>query len=92
MPESKGHLNPGSVGVEFDRFGLGADLSDLVRHVWVVRWAVPDGEVRPQRVLTYPALNAVIQPEPQHARAAARWLSAVTCEDEPVSQTSAAPA
>jgi AraC-like DNA-binding protein len=63
VPESKGHLNPGSADVEFDRFGLGADLSDLVRHVWVVRWAVPDGEVRPQRVLTYPALNAVIQPD-----------------------------
>ena len=62
MPESKGHLNPGSHGVGFDRFELGADLSDLVRHVWVVRWAVPDGEVRPQRVLTYPALNAVIEP------------------------------
>lgn len=33
-----------------------------MRHVWVPRWAVPDGEVRPQRVLTYPALNAVIRP------------------------------
>lgn len=63
MPESKGHLNPGSSGVGLDRFELGADLSDLVRHVWVARWAVPDGEVRPQRVLTYPALNAVIEPE-----------------------------
>lgn len=62
MPESKGHLNPGSSGVGFDRFELGAEVSDLVRHVWVVRWAVPDGEVRPQRVLTYPALNAVIEP------------------------------
>jgi AraC-like DNA-binding protein len=62
MPESKGHLNPGSSGVDLDRFELGAGLCDLVRHVWVVRWAVPDGEVRPQRVLTYPALNAVIQP------------------------------
>ena len=62
VPESKGHLNPGSSGVGFDRFELGDDLSDLVRHVWVVRWAVPDGEVRPQRVLTYPALNVVIEP------------------------------
>jgi AraC-like DNA-binding protein len=62
VPESKGHLNPGSSGVGFDRFELGADLSGLVRHVWVVRWSVPDGEVRPQRVLTYPALNAVIEP------------------------------
>lgn len=62
LPESKGHLNPGSSGVVLDRFELGTDLSDLVRHVWVPRWAVPDGEVRPQRVLTYPALNAVIAP------------------------------
>lgn len=30
--------------------------------MWVPRWAVPDGEVRPQRVLTYPSLNAVIEP------------------------------
>jgi AraC-like DNA-binding protein len=63
MPESKGHLNPGASGVRFDRFQLGAGLSDLVRHVWVPRWAIPDGQVRPQRVLTYPALNVVIMPE-----------------------------
>ncbi len=62
LPTSKGHLNPGSSGLAFDRFELGADLSDLVRHVWVPRWEIPDGEVRPQRVLTYPALNAVIEP------------------------------
>lgn len=35
MPESKGHLNPGSSGLVFDRFELGEDLADLVRHVWV---------------------------------------------------------
>jgi AraC-like DNA-binding protein len=63
MPESRGHLNPGSTGVRFDRFELGPGLSDLVRHVWVPQWAVPDGEVWPQRVLTYPAYNAVITPE-----------------------------
>ena len=61
-PESRGHLNPGSGGVTFDRFELGPDLADLVRHVWVPQWAVPDGEVRPQRVLSYPAINAVIEP------------------------------
>lgn len=61
-PGSKGHLNPGASGVHLDRFELGAGLSDLVRHVWTGRWAVPDGEVRPQRVLTYPAPNAVITP------------------------------
>lgn len=62
VPESQGHLNPGSAGLSFDRFELGAGLSDLVRFVWIPRWAVPDGEVRPQRVLTYPAVNAVIEP------------------------------
>lgn len=60
MPVSKGHLNPGAPDVTFDRFELGPGLAELVRHVWVVRWEVPDGEVRAQRVLTYPALNAVI--------------------------------
>src|SRR5690606_10764772 len=34
----------------------------LVRHVWVVRWSVPAGENRSQRVLAYPAYNAVFQP------------------------------
>lgn len=63
MPESKGHLNPGSTGLSFDRFELGDDLADLVRHVWVPRWDLPDGEGRVQRVLTYPALNAAIAPE-----------------------------
>lgn len=63
MPESKGHLNPGASGLRFDRFELGDDLAGLVRHVWVPRWSLPEGEVRPQRVLTYPALNAVITPE-----------------------------
>ncbi|MBO0804794.1 MAG: helix-turn-helix domain-containing protein [Nocardiopsaceae bacterium] len=62
-PRSKGHLNPGSAGLRFDRFELGAGLSGLVRHVWVPRWSLPDGEVRPQRVLTYPAFNIVITPE-----------------------------
>ncbi|MFB2580407.1 helix-turn-helix domain-containing protein [Herbiconiux sp. P15] len=60
---SKGHLNPGAVGVEFDRFGLGPGLAELVRHVWAVRWDVPAGETRPQRMLTYPAFNVVMQPE-----------------------------
>ena len=62
VPESKGHLNPGSGGVSFDRFELGSDLADLVRHVWVPQWAVPDGEVRPQRVLSYPAIKRRANP------------------------------
>jgi AraC-like DNA-binding protein len=60
--ESAGHLNPGDAEVAFDRFVLDPTLDDLVRHVWVARWDVPDGETRPQRVLTYPSANAVLQP------------------------------
>lgn len=61
--ESRGHLNPGDRAVVFDRFELGDDLAELVRHVWVVRWTVPAGETRAQRMLTYPAFNAIVQPE-----------------------------
>ncbi len=59
--DSRGHLNPGDAEVVFRRFSLGLD--DLVRHVWMAWWNVPAGEVRPQRVLTYPACNAVFLPE-----------------------------
>jgi len=62
VPASKGHLNPGDPDVAFDRFEPGPGLADLVRHVWVVRWRVPAGVSRPQRVLSYPAFNAVFQP------------------------------
>ena len=69
MVESAGHLNPGDPEVAFSRFVLGEPaapagdaLVELVRHVWVARWDVPPGEVRTQRVLTYPAANAVLQP------------------------------
>ncbi|WP_282946214.1 AraC family transcriptional regulator [Cellulomonas endometrii] len=61
MVGSAGHLNPGDAEVAFDRFGLDG-LGDLVRHVWVARWDVPAGETRPQRVLTYPTGNVVLQP------------------------------
>ncbi|MGA1836087.1 helix-turn-helix domain-containing protein [Herbiconiux sp. 11R-BC] len=61
-PQSTGHLNPGDAEVAFDRFELGAGLEQLVRHVWVARWNVPAGEVRPQRVLGYPAFNAILRP------------------------------
>ena len=58
MVESRGHLNPGDPDVRFERFPIGLD--ELVRHVWIVRWSVPEGEVRRQRVLTYPACNIVV--------------------------------
>ncbi|MFJ3958835.1 helix-turn-helix domain-containing protein [Arthrobacter sp. NPDC090010] len=63
---SKGHLNPGSAGVRMERFALAAPgeaLSEIVRHLWFVRWELPAGVVRPQRVLSYPASNLVIGPE-----------------------------
>lgn len=70
MTHSQGHLNPAALDtpreVVFDRFELGSGTAELVRHVWVVRWNIAPGEVRPQRVLSYPAFNAVL--EPGHAR------------------------
>jgi AraC-like DNA-binding protein len=59
-PQSKGHLNPGSPGVELKRFEVAPGLADLVRHVWIARWELPPGEVNQQRVLTYPTFNLVI--------------------------------
>ena len=60
MPQSRGHLNPGARGVELDRFELEPSLSELVRHVWLVRWRLPPGELTHQRVLTYPTFNLVM--------------------------------
>ena len=60
MPQSKGHLNPGSPGVELDRFEVAPELGDLVRHIWIARWRLPPGQVARQRVLGYPAFNLVI--------------------------------
>lgn len=61
VPVSSGHLNPGDPQVVFDRFRLGDDLAEVIRHVWVVRWTMPGEMVRTQRVLSYPAFNAVIE-------------------------------
>lgn len=58
---SEGHLSLGEPGVSIDRLSL--DCADLVRHVWVARWNLPEGVVSRQRVLTYPTCNAVISPE-----------------------------
>lgn len=62
MTTSRGHLNPGDPELSFERFVLSPSLAAVVRHVWVGRWCVPEGEARPQRTLTYPALNAFIMP------------------------------
>jgi len=58
---SSGHLNPGDPDVVLERFSLGLDA--LARHVWLGRWNVPEGQLRPQRVLGYPAFNAVVTPD-----------------------------
>lgn len=60
MPESKGHLNPGSPGVALARFDVPSELGALVRHVWIARWDISPGEVSRQHILTYPAFNLVI--------------------------------
>ena len=60
-PGSRGHLNPGDPRVAFDRFALEPGLNALVRHVWIVRWSVPEGEEATQRVLSYAAFNAVLE-------------------------------
>jgi len=77
--ESAGHLNPGDPEVAFSRFRLaeGPDdpLDDLVRHVWPVRWDVPPGEVRVQRVLGYPGANAVLRPAGATLHGPARVLT-----------------
>ena len=60
MPESKGHLNPGSPMVELSRFDVAPALANVVRHVWIARWHLPPGAVDPQRVLTSPTFNLVV--------------------------------
>jgi len=62
VTESKGHLSPGLPGVSLERFDVAAELSELVRHVWIARWDLPDGVKSEQRVLTYPAFNLVLSP------------------------------
>lgn len=63
MISSKGHLNPGAAGVRLDRFAPPPGAGDVVRHLWRVRWSLPDGAVQRQRVLSYPASNVVIGPD-----------------------------
>jgi AraC-like DNA-binding protein len=60
MPESRGHLNPGTPGVELERFEPDSSLADVVRHLWLARWRLPPGEVARQRVLAYPTFNLVV--------------------------------
>lgn len=57
---TRGHINAGDPQVVLERWPL--DAPGVARHVWVSRWALPDGDVRPQRVLTYPQCNAAVMP------------------------------
>lgn len=47
--------------VRLARLSVGAAIADLVRHVWVPRWRLPDGGVVEQGVLEYPSANLVIE-------------------------------
>lgn len=59
---SKGVLFPGRVGdaVTIVRYEPAPELSHLVRHYWIPRWRLPDGEVFRQEVLQYPTTNLVV--------------------------------
>lgn len=59
---TRGHLNPGDAEVVIHRFIPGGEVAALVRQVWLVHWDVPTGQVRPQRLLPFPACNAVFEP------------------------------
>jgi len=58
---SRGHLNPSSAA-RVSRFPPPADLANLIVHFWVPEWNLPRGESSRQVVLTYPVVNAVVQP------------------------------
>ncbi len=45
-----------------DRLTAGAGVADLVRHYWIPRWDLPDGQTKRQVVLGYPACNLVVEP------------------------------
>jgi AraC-like DNA-binding protein len=57
---TRGHINAGDPQVVLERWPIQAP--GVARHVWVSRWSVPSGEVRPQRVLTYPQCNVAVLP------------------------------
>lgn len=57
---TRGHINAGDPQVVLHRWPL--DAAGVARHVWASRWSLPQGEVRPQRVLTYPQCNVAVMP------------------------------
>ncbi|HEY3337377.1 MAG TPA: helix-turn-helix domain-containing protein [Propionicimonas sp.] len=61
MPGStRGTLYPGLLP-EFYRLAPRADAGELVRWFWITRWSLPDGEVSRQVVISFPALNLVVE-------------------------------
>jgi AraC-like DNA-binding protein len=58
---SKGVLFPErSAAVSIDRYAPSADLRPLVRHYWIPRWALPEGETHEELLLQYATCNLVI--------------------------------
>jgi AraC-like DNA-binding protein len=58
---SKGVLFPErAAAVSIDRYAPSADLRPFVRHYWIPRWALPEGETHEELLLQYATCNLVI--------------------------------
>ena len=57
---SKGQLNP-SPAAPVGRLSPPPAVADVVRFFWIPVWSLPPGVVMRQHVLTYPAVNLVVQ-------------------------------
>ena len=60
QPSTRGTLYPERLP-EFHRLAPTRGQEHLVRWFWIVRWALPAGEVSRQQVIGYPALNLVVE-------------------------------
>jgi AraC-like DNA-binding protein len=60
LPSSRGTLFPRELP-EFHRLPPGTQVEHLVRWFWITRWNLPDGEISRQQVISYPALNLVVE-------------------------------
>lgn len=61
-PTSRGELTPDR-RVPITRIAPPARAAHAVRHIWIVEWDLPPGEVLHQAALSYPALNIVAEPD-----------------------------
>ncbi len=61
-PRSKGHLNPAE-SAPISRYPVDRALASYARHFWVPEWELPAGASVTARVLGYPTLNVVVDPE-----------------------------